>query len=472
MLENRAFDHLLGFSGLTGFDAADGSPTRIEGLTGSESNPFGGTTYPVSRGADFALKADPGHEFHNVLDQLCGPEASYTAPYPPIVGSGFVDSWVRSGGKRPGTIMKCFDTPAQLPVLHALAQSYAVCDHWYSAIPGPTVPNRMFVHAASSAGLDHSPTHAELVWWESVQGVEIPTGTLFDALGKAGKRYRLYSGDQFPLVASLPGIHLTDIESIDTLVEELKDGAFPYQYVFIEPSYYALDSFRKSSSQHPLADVRDGERLVKKVYEAVRGSPHWEDALLVITWDEHGGFYDHVPPPRATPPGPGTTNASYSKHGFTFEQYGVRVPAIVISPNIRRNTIDHRPYSHASIPATLEKLFGLSSLTGRDRDARDLLDLASGPLPDAVADHPMRLPPAGSASRRRTIPLPTGPVDDGVLPSFIHTALHQQILADPANKGVHLKRVANLKNRGEAIAYLREAAPQLASLRGVPRAVR
>src|SRR5215472_17978229 len=147
MLENRAFDHMLGFSIINGRDAETGESTRVNGLTGSESNVFNGSTYTVSQGADFVMPADPGHEFTNVLKQLCGDMASYppAGAYPAIDKSGFVASYAASGGSAaPGEVLKCFAS-AQLPVLTALAQEFAVCDSWHASMPGPTWPNRMFV---------------------------------------------------------------------------------------------------------------------------------------------------------------------------------------------------------------------------------------------------------------------------------------------------------------------------------------
>ena len=122
MLENRSFDHMLGFSGLTGTDASTGAATKINGLTGAESNTFNSQPFAVSRGAPDRMPADPGHEFANVLLQLCGPGASYTpgGAYPAINNSGYVASYVGSGGgSSPGVIMNCYSA-AQLPVLHAL----------------------------------------------------------------------------------------------------------------------------------------------------------------------------------------------------------------------------------------------------------------------------------------------------------------------------------------------------------------
>src|SRR5690348_847869 len=204
MLENRSFDHMLGFSKIGGRDAETGGATQVNGLAGSESNVFDGSTYLVAKPADTVMPVDPGHEFTNVLEQLCGQGVSYPrgGTYPPIDKSGFVASYVASGGSAaPGEIMKCF-APAQLPVLVALAEEFAVCDNWHASMPGPTWPNRMFVHAASSGGLDHSPSSQEIVEWETIGGFQFKAGTIFDALKKKGVSHRLYAGDDFPMVAA------------------------------------------------------------------------------------------------------------------------------------------------------------------------------------------------------------------------------------------------------------------------------
>src|SRR5450631_798476 len=180
MLENRSFDHMFGLSHMTDTDAATGGQTIIEGLSGHETNTFNGNACSVlPPGADYVMPVDPSHEFPSVLDQLCGSSARYTGggPYPPMDNSGFVDSYVRSGGSaNPAEIMKCFDTIRQLPVLFTLAKEFALCDHWYSSLPGPTWPNRLFAHAASSSGLDHSPTTAEIIKWETINGFRSPRG--------------------------------------------------------------------------------------------------------------------------------------------------------------------------------------------------------------------------------------------------------------------------------------------------------
>src|SRR3954467_4338211 len=201
MLENRSFDHLLGFSGISGTDAATDESSSINGLSGSEANSYNSTTFTVSQPADYAMAVDPGHEFLDVLCQMCGPGAVYspTGVYPAIDCSGFVASYAAAAARAnlqrdPGEILKCY-SPSQLPVLTALAKEFAVCDAWHASMPGPTWPNRMFVHAASSAGLDHSPTTAEIALWEFGAGYPFSNGTIFDRLSAAGKKRRLYAGD-------------------------------------------------------------------------------------------------------------------------------------------------------------------------------------------------------------------------------------------------------------------------------------
>ncbi len=399
MLENRSFDHLLGFSGLLGTDAATGAPTKIDGLSGAESNSFNGQTFPVTQGSLFRMPADPGHEFANVLAQLCGPSATYpnSGPYPAIDNSGYVDSYVASGGSsNPADLMKCF-TAAQLPVLNALANEFVVCDNWHASMPGPTWPNRMFVHAASSGGLDHSPTTSEILEWETLDGFSFANGSIFDALKRKGITRCLYGGDDFPMVAALKGIQLGDIRQFSDFAGDLAKANFPFSYVFIEPSYDVLNDYKSGTSQHPLADITQGEALIKATYEAIRGSAVWASSLLIITWDEHGGFYDHAIPPAAMAPGDTAPNSKYNQAGFTFEQYGPRVPAIVISPLIPRNLIDHRLYDHASIPATIEEIFGLNAMTNRDGSANRLTALATLAAPRL--DAPATLPsPADSGA--------------------------------------------------------------------------
>ncbi len=480
MLENRAFDHMLGFSGITGMDAVTRTPTALHGLSGTETNTWNGKTGEVSQPADDVMVVDPGHEFSDVLCQLSGTTATYAVgrAYPPIDNSGFMASYASVCAKAnqqrdPAEVLKGF-SPTQLPVLNALAREFAVCDNWYASMPGPTWPNRLFVHAASSGGLDHSPTTAEITLWESLAGFEFKNGDIFDRLASKGLARRLYAGDQFPMMAALKGIHLDDIRQYENFAADLQD-AFNYSYVFIEPSYNLPQDYRGSTSQHPLGDVRLGEGLIKSTYEAIRSSPIWPNSLLIITWDEHGGFFDHATPPLAVAPGDTTPGTGHNKFGFTFEQYGPRVPAVVISPLIPKNSIDHRLYDHASIPATVAKAFGLDPLTNRDRAANTLLPLVSlASARDTPASLPSPAPPLAAPAlavahvaelaHAPGISRPHDSVNDGNLPVVIQAAMRQDLeLSPPEERSDIIAKVSGLTTRADATAYLNHVAAKRAS---------
>jgi phospholipase C len=473
MLENRSFDHLLGFSSIAGTDAVTGAPTEINGLGGGESNSYNGQTYTVSRGADYLMPTDPHHEFPDVLHQLCGPAAVYASggQYPTIDNSGIVAAYMASGAIDPREVMKCY-LPEQLPVLNALANEFVICDNWHASMPGPTWPNRMFVHAASSGGLDHSPTTEEILEWETLDGFFFKNGTTFDALSNNGIARVIYGGDDFPMAAALKGIHLDDIRHFSLFAGDLGQANYPYKYTFIEPSYDVLNDYKSGSSQHPLADITHGEALIKATYEAIRNSPVWPNSLLIIAWDEHGGFFDHGIPPQAPAPGDTAPGARYNQFGFTFEQYGSRLPALVISPLIPKNLIDHRLYDHASIPATLESLFGLSSMTARDANANRLDTLIS--LATARGDAPATLPaPADSgaavfSARAVAAPIamtsvsrPEATVNGGNLPAVIHAAMQQELSARPDLRQAIVSRVASIRTRADAMQYLGEVQQKL-----------
>jgi phospholipase C len=465
MLENRSFDHLLGFSGLTGVDAVTGKRTTIDGLSGEESNSYLGQTYGVVQPAPETMPIDPGHEFLDVLKQLSGETAVYPpgGPYPPIDNSGFVADYASSPSPDEGNapsdycaVMRCC-APGQLPALTALARNFAVCDHWQAAMPGPTLPNRLFACAASSGGLDHSPTNGELAQWQ-IDGFSFAQGTIFDRLGQGG--WRIFSGNDLPLVSVLKGVNLLEVANFDGFAEAVADPGYAYRYTWIEPDYGEFwSSFAGGNSQHPLDGIAPGDALVKATYEAIRQSPHWPTSLLIVTWDEHGGFYDHAAPPAAVPPGDTAPGSAHNKYGFTFDRYGVRVPAIIVSPLIPESTIDHRLYDHSSIPATIEKAFGLAPLTARDKAANTVLPLLSL---DKARDTPATLPAVASPRvalrvAPQRVPAPEGSVDHGNLPAFVHAAMrHDLALSPPAEHAAIRARVRSIHTRAEAAQYVTE----------------
>jgi phospholipase C len=459
------------------------------------SNQIMATLYSASKPAPFVLNVGPGHEFSDVLLQLCGldSENAYLAAaqsfragggpapvYPAITNSGFAQSFAAAignasdpAGQAIGDVFRSYD-PAQLPILNTLAQEFAVCDHWFASLPGPTWPNRFFAHAASSAGLDHSPSLGEMALWDA-SGLSFANGSIYDRLNQAGMKWKVYAGDNFPPVLAISGIDVTDINDYSEFAGDIGGGSYDASYTFIEPSYgdFISGSYRCGTSQHPLDDVTRGEALIKATYETLRASPIWNESLLILTWDEHGGFFDHVPPPRAAPPGDTMPGGSYNLYGFAFDRCGPRVPAIVVSPLIPRNSIDHRVYNHASIPATLEQCFGLAPLTARDRASQSVLGLAS--LATPRADAISVLPPVALSNFTGCTPVsfaarmqgaaagsldsttnPGASADERNLPGFLHIALKVDLaLSAPGLHNDIVTRFRAIATAGQAADYIR-----------------
>jgi phospholipase C len=480
MLENRSLDHLLGFSQIQGTDPS-GNPTKIDGLTGKESNlsPEGATVM-VSSPADFLMDIGPGHEFSDVKEQLCGKGNTYSSPSPSpgqidpsINNSGYVSNYGRYDPKNPGAVMKSFSS-AQLPILTTLAREFAICDHWFSSMPGPTWPNRFFVHAASSGGLDDSPSLSREFKSILYEGFKFDNGTIYDQLNNEKHDWMIYCDDEFPQALSIAGMHAhfdNHFRPYKQFKQDLNDPKFSKSYVFIEPDYHAFTGkFRGGNSQHPTDDITSGEWLLKEVYESIRNSPHWEKSLLIVTYDEHGGFYDHVVPPATVHPRDSTSPGN-NHNNFDFRQLGVRVPTVVISPLVQKGTIDHTTYDHTSVLATVEKLLKLGNLTKRDGTARDVNHLLK--LKTPRTDTPQTLPiPAVSGYVHkeesenpiliRLADLLAGVVSffrpeevDPSMRGFHHVALLRHLQKTPeAEKERHVQRFLSHKKH-HAVRYMR-----------------
>jgi phospholipase C len=357
MMENRSFDHMFGFL------KSDAYP--IEGLTGNESNPDGqGEPVKVSPDANYSgdLGTDPGHHFPDVNIQIFGNIEGAGAPNM----SGFVIDYQKMCGGNLGKsrrIMKCF-TSKRIPVITTLAQQYAICDHWFSSIPGPTLPNRSFAHAATSVGrLDMNP-----LWFDEGK-------TIYELLNDYGVSSKIYFHDM-SMAQTFKNLQLGDQSKhfgrFSSFLSDCKKGTLP-AYSFIEPRFNADNSgdALPASDQHPDHDVQEGETLILDVYNAVRNSPLWEKTILLIVYDEHGGTYDHVPPPATVNP----DGKMCADPPFDFQRLGVRVPAVVISPWIEAGTIDSNQYDHASIVTTARKLFLGADWQSAYLTARDLAAL-------------------------------------------------------------------------------------------------
>jgi phospholipase C len=400
--------------------------------------------------------------------------------------------------------MACFATATQLPVMFQLATQFAVCDQWHSSLPGPTWPNRFFVHGASSSGLDDSPSSTQIKRWElPLDGFEYRNGSIYDALSKAGIAHRFYNdANNEPLghslysddpqngsivgavsqVTSLKGITLADLNSLSHFAADLQ-GPYPFPYTFIEPHYGDItgDTYRGGSSQHPMDDVYGGEHLLAGVYSAIRNSPYWNTSLLIVTYDEHGGLYDSVVPPPAPPPGD-NPDPSYSQHGFAFDRYGVRVPAVVVSPLIQAGTVDHTLYDHASVPKTLEHLFGLKPLTQRDAAANDVVHLLSLSSPRTDCPTSLNSPApllkatatpvtAGERAQKEAAPLPASGNLIGALQILRKTDVEMSGRTPPELAAIHARYDA-IQTRGDARAYAESVHNKVAAVRAQLRIAR
>jgi phospholipase C len=497
MLENRSFDQMLGFSGIKGMDAESGKPTVIDGLTGQETNPSpSGGTVGVSHPAKFVLPADPGHEFTNVQQQLCGMNGKFSTSTPTpgnldpkVNGSGYVlDFAAKYPAEDFGNVMRCFE-PEQLPVLTQLAQEFVVCDRWFSSMPGPTWPNRFFLHAATAGGLDHSPSIPKEITSTAGAAYKFDNGTVFDLLDSAKLEWTIYRGDDFPQALHMNGMadKFGKFLPFDRFSADLQQADYSKSYVFIEPDWHPFTHFQCGNSQHPVDDVTRGEHLLKEVYEAIRNSPVWEKSLLIITYDEHGGFYDHVPPPTTVDPGD-HIDPDNNQFGFNFKQLGVRVPTVIVSPYVQRGVIDHRLYEHSSVLATIENQFKLHNLTQRDKQANPLNSLLTlteprsddAPLTlHAPAESGVKCSPLFEAkfevksicdSVLEKLGFRTPKPVDPSLAGFTHVALQRRLTMSPASRRRHiLLRASKVNSEADALRYMHHVRMQarIRSLLGI-----
>lgn len=390
MLENRSFDHMLGYL-YPGNVTASGQP--FEGLTGTESNlDADGKTVtvfpiePTTPNAYLMPGSDPGEGYLATNSQLYGSTAT-PAPGTAAPCQGYVTdfdytlgwetkegTWNIVAGTTANDVMGCY-TPAALPVLSALAKGYAVCDQWFCSAPTETLPNRAFVCAATSQGHMDDKTHT------------FTSPTIFGSLDAVGQDWAVYGYDQQPLTkgtfTQISGAPSSRFGLFADFKAAAAAGALP-AFTFLEPSWGSA-----GNSQHPNYDVALGEQLIHDVYQALRGGPGWPQTLLVITYDEHGGLFDHVPPPwGAAPP-----DDSAGEFGFGFDRFGPRVPTVLVSPLIEPGTVFRvpaggTPLDHTSILKTVEQRWNLPALTARDAAAPgfgDVLTLTTPRTDDVLA---------------------------------------------------------------------------------------
>ncbi|XP_030962379.1 non-specific phospholipase C4-like [Quercus lobata] len=364
--ENRSFDHIMGWMKSLNPEINGVSPNQFSNpISTSDSNSnqlyFGDkSVYVVS---------DPGHSFQDIYEQIFGePWTEQTAAQnlPPKM-NGFAQNAERNQSGMSEAVMNGF-IPDKVAVFKELVQEFALCDNWFASMPASTQPNRQYVHSATSHGLSGNDTKL------LIEGM--PQKTIFESLDEAGHSFGIYY--QYPPAT----LYYRNLRKLKYLLhfhdfdlhfkKHCEEGNLP-NYVVIEQRWYDLLSI-PANDDHPSHDVSVGQKFIKEVYEALRASPQWNEMLFIITYDEHGGFYDHVPTPVTGVPSPDDL-VGPAPYYFKFDRLGVRVPTILISPWIERGTVLHGPsgpyetsqFEHSSIPATVKKIFNLKEfLTKRD----------------------------------------------------------------------------------------------------------
>jgi phospholipase C len=397
MLENRSFDHIFGYrqgvNGLKGDEFNLLDPSKPE----SDVNP----AYYVSNGAPYPIlagKNGPSHSIKGTNSQIynnpTGPDSQH-----PAKNNGFVKNYYNElnfSEKIPNpnpadirVVMEAF-APVRLPSINALADAFCVCDNWYSEVPGPTQPNRLYMHAATSAGYGYN------VWSRKFN-----VATIYNSLEDAGCTWATYDFDLNEVKTNFSRINgsAPNFKKFSALKTDVQQNALAH-YSFICPRYNnAKDGH--GNSQHAPEDARYGDNFIADVYEALRSNDAvWAKTVFIVLYDEHGGFYDHVISPSQNIPNPDGINSpapgdptSYAPK-FNFDRLGLRVPAVICSPWVKAGKIDSTRYQHTSVLATLKAMFKLNSfLTKRDASA-NTFDHIFGELDKPRTDTPKTLPRA------------------------------------------------------------------------------
>lgn len=364
MMENRTYDHVFGARALMGMPG--------DGLRA-------GLTQPDSNGTPRALYIPDDLSICTAHDPPHGWDASHAQ-----FNNGAMDGFLREHQvEAPGELDPLqYLTRNEQPVSWALADEYTTCDRWFQSVMGPTLPNRAYWHAATSIGL--KANNEVLDAFSS--GIPVPS--IYNRLHDKQIDWVYYHGN-LPVVSLLgnPGPYAIDLgptdgktghvrrfgdalESVGPFFDDAKAGKLP-PVVYIDPAFGENDD-------HPPVHPILGQELIRSIYNALASSPQWKNIMLVVTYDEHGGFYDHVPPPMTTDERP------------EFRQLGFRVPTIVAGPYVKKNYVSSVQYDHTSALKHLQVQFGLEPLNERMNTANDLMDcidlerLAAGEPADPV----------------------------------------------------------------------------------------
>lgn len=378
MLENRSFDHMMGL-----LQHPDPAFPNIRLDDAAFSNVRQDGSRQALWSADnhhYAVREEPGHSHRDVIMQMYNVRSPADAKGEPTM-AGFVDNHHEKfdddeeNGDR--EVMRVLG-PKQAPVLHQLARDFKVCTNWYCSVPGMTWPNRFFAMSGQSLGFVDN----------DIDAVPYKAQSVFHELTESQVDWRVYH-DGACMAMFIDGLldapSKSKFRSINKLSSDIRDGYLP-PFSWVEPDHLGQDT----SSQHPhfMSEkwdewaFRKAEETMALIYNALRDNPErFNDTVFLITYDEHGGFYDHAQPPRAENPYAGHVHRSLDTgYAFDFTRLGPRVPAVLVSPRFAKGGIDSTVYDHAAIIRMVQECFmqGRAPLTGR-------VATAGNPLFDADA---------------------------------------------------------------------------------------
>jgi len=375
MMENRSFDHYfqkLPESGQTDVDVAPENYTNPD-ANGMPVAPYHDTQYCL---------VDVNHEWTGTHEQINGG-----------MMDGFFktnDGWneLPAGAGmnemyRAGNRALSYYTSEDIPFYHWLANEFAISDRYFSSVAGPTWPNRMYLYAGSSYGKVHND-------------VVTPDNTIFDYLEQRKVTWKVYFSTT-PGFAIFIDKYLSLKGSLEGRFVPIADyfadaaaGTLP-QVAFVDPGI-AREGYDQND-EHPPAMPTPGEGFVATVVEALAKSPQWDKSAMFLTYDEHGGFYDHVTPPKACAPDDIAPVLKDGDVDAKFDTLGIRVPFYVISPFAKKHFVDHRTYDHTSIIRFIEARFQIPALTNRDANAEAPWEMFDFENPPHATPPTITLPP-------------------------------------------------------------------------------
>jgi phospholipase C len=285
-------------------------------------------------------------------------------------------------------------TKDDLPFTCGMATTFPIADRYFCSVMAQTDPNRRYLISGTSLGLIDDSFPLELP----------PNGVIYEQFDKYGISWKDYYSDAPTLGVYLPYLTQSNplskgVAKIDQFYEDAAAGNLP-AYCLVEPDY------NESSEENP-QDIQFGDQFMGKVVNAVMSSPNWPKTMLIWTYDEHGGYYDHVPPPAAVPPDDIPPNLKPGDPPGGFDRYGFRVPSGVVSPYAKRDFVSHTIYDHTSILKTVEEKWNLPALTPRDANANSLFDMLDLKAEPAFLKPP-KLPAAANPVAKEGC-LSTGP---------------------------------------------------------------